>query len=317
MNYDHSFLYPKIEPFESGHLQVDDTHSIYWEVCGNPNGKPVVFLHGGPGAGTNPSDRRYFDPDVFRIVLLHQRGCGKSRPLAVLEGNTTQAHIADLERLREHLGIERWFVAGGSWGTILGLAYGETHPDRCLGFAFRGVILARQKDIDWWWDSTRMMFPDHFDALLEQIPKDQRSDPMRGLYAQLVDPDPAVHGPAARALSRFSYATVAMHPITVPESKFDDPAFALPMARYFLHYCCNGFFVQDTPLLENVGRVAHLPCHIASGRYDVTTPVDSAWLLHKAWPGSTLRIVQRGAHALINAGMARAFKDAVDQLREA
>lgn len=316
MKYDHAFLYPEIEPYESGHLQVDADTSIYWETCGNPKGRPVVYLHGGPGAGTNPIDRRYFDPQVFRIVLLHQRGSGLSRPLARTEGNTTQSNIADLEALREHLGIERWFVTGGSWGSILGLAYGEAHPERCLGLAFRGVILARQRDIDWWWEGTRMLFPDQFEAMIDVLPEAKRADPLRGLYTQLMDADPAVHGPASEALARFSFATVGMHPIIVPDSKFKDPAFALPLARFFTHFCMNGFFLKDAPLLENVERISHLPCHIAQGRYDVTTPVESAWLLHKAWPGSNLTIVPRGAHALVNAGLARAFLAAIDGLRD-
>ncbi|MEM7781201.1 MAG: prolyl aminopeptidase [Pseudomonadota bacterium] len=315
MNYDHAFLYPPIEPSESGHLEIEPGTTIYWETCGNPKGRPVVYLHGGPGAGTNPVDRRYFDPDVFRIVLLHQRGAGLSRPLAETKGNTTQANIADLEALREHLGIERWFVTGGSWGSILGLAYGETHPDRCLGFAFRGVILARQKDIDWWWEGTRMLFPDHFDAMCACLPEAERDNPLHGLYARLMDDDPVVHGPVSEALARFSFATVAMHPIHVPTSKFKDPAFALPLARFFTHYCENGFFLRDAPILDNVHKINHLPCHLAAGRYDVTTPVESAWLLHRAWPGSTLKIAQRGAHALVNAGLARAFLEGIEKLK--
>ncbi|QMW23787.1 prolyl aminopeptidase [Sandaracinobacteroides saxicola] len=312
----HDFLFPEIEPHASGHFAPDDVHTVYWEECGNPDGVPLLFLHGGPGGPSMPAHRRYFDPGFYRFITFHQRGCGKSVPPAETRGNSTQALIADIERLRNARGIARWLVVGGSWGTALGIAYGEAHPQACFGFGLMGVTLGRPTDRDWWWRGTRKLFPEPFDEMLQILPEASRDEPMKAMHRLLIDPDPAVHLPAARALCLFSAATVSLEPNPEALARYEDPEITLPLARLFLHYCVNDHFFVAGQLLRDLGRVAHLPCAIVAARHDVTTPPEAAWTLHKAWPGSTYTVVRDGAHGLSDPQVARAFLDCIEQLKE-
>lgn len=313
---DDEVLYPAIEADESGWMEVGDGHRVWWEASGAQGGRPALLLHGGPGAPPRPRHRRFYDPAAFRLVTLHQRGCGRSTPLAETRGNDTGALIRDIEQLRRHMGIERWVVTGGSWGSALGLAYGEAHPDRCLGFAFTGVSLSRPGDRWWWWHGAGRLFPDAFEGMLQALPPDRREDPASGFHALLMDPRPAVHLPAARALCLFSAATVGAAPNPTLAAAYDEPAVALPLARLYLHYSANAWFLRPNQLLDELDRIVHLPCALAAGRGDVTTPPDMAWTLHKAWPGSTLEIVEGGAHSLADEPMARAFLAAIERMKE-
>lgn len=309
------FLYPEIETHASGYLEVDHGHRLWWEASGDPSGIAVIFVHGGPGAPSAPRHRRWFDPGAFNFVTIHQRGCGRSTPNAETAANTTQHLIADLEALREHLGIARWLVVGGSWGSILSLAYGQAHPDRCLGFVLTGVTLAREGEGDWWWTGTRRLFPEAFDRFIAALPEKLRDDPKQGCHRLLMDSDPAVCLPVAKALCLFSAATVTVEPNPEIVARYEDPAVTLPLARLFLHYNVNRYFLAPGQLLHELARIEHLPCALVGGRYDVTTPVDAAWALHRRWPGSSLEIVPGGAHGLSEPAMAQAFFDAVETMK--
>lgn len=311
----HDFLFPEIESYASGHLEVDPLHSIYWEECGNPDGVPILWLHGGPGGATTPAHRRYFDPAFYRFITFHQRGCGLSTPLAETRDNTTQHLIADIEHLRALRGIERWVVVGGSWGTALSIAYGEAHPEACFGFGLMGVTLGRTADRDWWWNGTRKLFPEAFDTMLAALPEALRVDPMLGFHRLLMDPDPAVHAPAAKATCLFSAATTALVPSPEVIARYDDLDITLPLARLFLHYSVNGHYFAPDQLLMELGRIEHLPCAIVSSRYDVTTPPEAAWTLHKSWPGSSFTLVRNGAHGLSDPDVARAFIECTERLK--
>lgn len=309
------FLYPLSETHAEGFLEVGEGHRIWWEASGSTEGRPVLLLHGGPGAPTAAFHRRFFDPQFYRLVVLHQRGCGQSTPLAETRGNTTQSLIADIELLRAHLGIESWLVAGGSWGTCLALAYGEAHPDRCAGFCLTGVSLGREREIDWWWNGTRMIFPEAYDALVAWLPPELRHDPLSGYYSKVMNPDPEISGAAAFNLCLFSAATVNVTPDPEAIEKFRDPAVALPLARLALHYNVNRFFLQPDQLLTELHRITHLPCTMVSGRHDVTTAAEGAWTLHKAWPGSTRTVVDGAAHRLGHPDLARAFMGAIESMK--
>jgi proline iminopeptidase len=308
-------LYPEIVPFESGLLPVGDGHRIYWESCGNPSGLPIVFLHGGPGGGAKPTHRRFFDPAFFRTILLDQRGCGRSEPWGSLVGNNAVNLIADLEALRRHLAIEQWAVAGGSWGSCLALLYGEAHPARCLGFRLRGVFTGRAEEIAWWWHSTKALFPDAFEELADAVPAEERADLPTAYAARTADPAPAIHRPAVLALKRFSARTSTFRPNPALVAGKDLHE-ALPLARFFTHYCRHGFFIEEGQILAQLHRIAHLPCEIVQGRYDVVTPAATAWAVHRAWPGSRLEMVTEGNHTEMEPQMAEAVLAATDRLRD-
>jgi len=309
------FLYPASEPDDCGLLPVGDGHEVWWEASGNPRGVPVIYLHGGPGAPCRPIHRRFFDPAFYRIVLMHQRGCGRSTPLGSLHANTTRTLIADVDRLRVRMGIEQWLVAGGSWGSCLALAYGQTHPQRCLGFRLRGVLLGQESDIDWWWKGTRMLFPDAYEELLGFLPEAERADPMSAYCRRLIDSDPTIFLPAARALKSFSASTVHVRPNAAKVAEAELPEVSVPMSRIFAHYTLNRFFLEDNQLLLNLNRILHLPCSIVQGRFDVTTPAAGAWALHKAWSGSSIRIVSEGSHDELDPPLARAVLEAHEALK--
>ena len=309
-------LYPPLEPYASGMLQVSDLHTLYWETSGNPRGKPVVFLHGGPGGGTEPKYRRFFNPEKYRIVLVDQRGCGKSTPHASLVDNTTWDLVADLERLRESLGIERWQVFGGSWGSTLALAYAQTHPGRVTELVLRGIFLLRAKEIAWFYqEGASMIFPDAWEGYLAPIPASERGDLLHAYHRRLTGHDPAVQLEAAKAWSTWEGATSRLYTDPAMLARVGEDRFALAFARIECHYFVHkGFLRSDTQLLEDavVLRNANIPGVIVQGRYDVVCPMDSAWRLHRAWPEAQLVVVPDAGHSANEPGITRALVDATD-----
>ncbi len=275
-------LFPAIEPHRTGMLELDATHVMYWELSGNADGVPAVFLHGGPGAGATPAHRRFFDPAHYRIIIFDQRGAGRSKPLGELKDNTTAHLVADIERLRQHLGVERWLVFGGSWGSTLGLAYAEAHPERCLGLVLRGIFLCRKREIDWFLQGLRTIFPEAWRKFAEFLPQAERGDLLASYRRRLTDPDPAVHMPAARAWSTYEGACSTLLPSPETVAEFREDRMALGLARIEAHYFANGIFMKEGALLENAGRLAGIPAMIVQGRYDVVGPVVTADELARA-----------------------------------
>lgn len=300
-------LFPPIEPYATHALDVGDGHVLHVEECGNPHGAPLLYLHGGPGSGFRPHNRRYYDPARFRIVLVDQRGAGRSTPHAGAMANTTQHLVADIEAIRARLGVEAWTLAGGSWGSFLALAYAEAHPARVRALLLRGIFLGRESEVAWWWQGTRQLFPDRWEALMAALDPPERDDPMAAFHRRLMSPDPAVHGPAAIALRTWSAWTVQFRGRGDYVTGLADLAQALPISRLFLHYAVNRFFVAEGALLAGLGAVTHLPCVIVQGRYDVVTPMRTAWALHRAWPGSRLEIVTEANHSIDEPAMAAAL----------
>ncbi|HKE47988.1 MAG TPA: prolyl aminopeptidase [Rhodanobacteraceae bacterium] len=310
-------LYPDVEPFDAGFLQVSPLHRLYYEQCGNPRGKPTVFLHGGPGAGCNAKSRRFFDPKHYRIVLFDQRGCGRSTPHAELTDNTTWHLVADIERLRAHLGIDRWQVFGGSWGSTLALAYAETHPERVTELVLRGIFMLRRWELEWFYQKgCDAIFPDAWEEYLKPIPETERGDLMSAYHRRLTDADPAVQVAAARAWSIWEGATSFLYQDTAHIASSGEDAFALAFARIECHYFVHGgFFERDDQLLHNAHRLRNIPSVIVQGRYDIVCPVRSAWDLHRAWPEADLRIVADAGHSAFEPGNAHELILATDALR--
>jgi proline iminopeptidase len=290
-------LYPEIEPYRSGMLELDGIHRMYWEECGNPRGQPVVFLHGGPGAGSAPAHRRFFDPAHYRIVVFDQRGAGRSRPLGELEQNTTPHLIDDMERLRRHLVIERWLVFGGSWGSTLAIAYAIEHAEHCAGLVLRGIFLCRRSEIDWFLYGVRNLFPEAWSAFAQTIPAAERGDLLAAYYKRLRDPDPAVHLPAAKAWSIYegSCSTLLANPDTV--AYFASDVVALGLARIEAHYFTHDIFLPPNALLDNIGRIRDVPAVMVQGRYDAVCPIVTADDLHRAWPEAEYVIVPDAGHS--------------------
>jgi proline iminopeptidase len=310
-----SVLFPEIDPYVTGRLAVDARHTLYWESCGRGDGVPVVFLHGGPGGGCLPHHRRYFDPSFWRIVLVDQRGAGRSTPVAEIEGNTTQALIADLERVRAHLKLDQWLVFGGSWGSTLGLAYAEAHPERCLGLVLRGIFLAQRAEIDWFMHGMRQIFPEAWRAFAGFLPEAERSNLLVSYYRRLVDPDPAVHLPAAHAWDRYEGACSTLLPGNDPTPKFDSDAAALAIARIEAHYFVHDAFLQQGELLAGLPRIRHLPCTIVQGRYDIVCPPVTADMLARAWPEAEYVVVPDAGHSVREPGITRELVAAVKRMQ--
>ncbi|MDG2537213.1 prolyl aminopeptidase [Dyella jiangningensis] len=310
-------LYPEIEPYDSGMLKVSDLHTLYYEQSGNPNGKPVVFLHGGPGGGTNPKCRRFFDPAVYRIVLFDQRGCGKSTPHAELKDNTTWHLVNDIERIRTHLGIDRWQVFGGSWGSTLALAYAQTHPEQVTELVLRGIFMLRRWELEWFYQKgCDALYPDAWESYLKAIPEVERGDLMSAYYRRLTSSDPQVRVNAARAWSVWEGATSYLWQDTSHIESSGEDEFALAFARIECHYFVHGgFFEHDDQLLRNVERIRHIPAVIVQGRYDVVCPMRSAWDLHRAWPEADLRVVQDAGHSAFEPGNISELVQATDRFR--
>ena len=308
-------LYPAIEPTRRGSLAVSDGHTLYWEESGNPEGKPVVFLHGGPGGGSDPKHRRYFDPARYRIVVFDQRGSGKSTPHASLEHNTTWHLVADVERLREELGVERWQVFGGSWGSTLALAYAQTHPERVTELVLRGIFLLRRKEIQWFYQhGASEIFPDAWERFLAPIPESERHDLVGAYHKRLTGADPVERSRCAVAWSVWEGSTSRLVPDPDMIRRTGDAHFAEAFARIECHYFVNkGFLRSDAQLLDDVHRIRSIPAVIVQGRYDVVCPMDSAWALHRAWPEAELVVVPDAGHAVIEPGITRALIEATDR----
>lgn len=308
-------LYPPIEPYTQGMLQVGNLHRIYYEESGNPEGKPVVVLHGGPGGGSQPFYRQYFNPNQWRIVVFDQRGSGKSTPHAQLQENTTWDLVSDIEKLRLHLGIDQWVVFGGSWGSTLSLAYSQTHPERCQGLILRGIFMLRQKELRWFYqEGASYIFPDAWEHYIKPIPEAERDDFIAAYYQRLTSPDPQIRQAAARAWSVWEASTSKLLQDPDLMKKFSESDFAEAFARIECHYFINkGFFESEDQLLQNVDRIRHIPGVIVQGRYDVVCPMISAWELHQVWSEAELIVVPDAGHAMTEPGIRSALLEATDK----
>ena len=312
-------LYPPIEPYRTGRLRVSDLHEIYFEESGAPSGTPVVFVHGGPGGGTDAEQRRFFDPVAYRIVLFDQRGCGRSRPYASLEENTTWDLVADMERLRAYLGIDRWVVFGGSWGSTLSLAYAERHPERVRALVLRGIFLLRPHEIRWFYqEGASFLYPDAWEGFLAPIPEDERGDLVGAYHRRLTGDDAEVRSAAARAWSVWEASTSRLRPDPAQISRYADPHMAEAFARIECHYFVNrGFFDAPDRLLDDVDRIRHIPAVVVQGRYDVVCPMTSAWDLHRRWPEAAFEVVPDAGHAATEPGTIDRLVTATDEFRGA
>ena len=309
-------LYPDIEPYRTGRLRVSEVHDLYFEESGNPAGKPVVFLHGGPGFGSEPKQRRFFDPKAYRIVLFDQRGCGKSSPHASLVDNTTWDLVDDVEKLRAHLGIDRWQVFGGSWGSTLALAYAEAHPTRVTELVLRGIFLIRKQEIDWFYQrGASALFPDAWEKYLEPIPEEEQGDLLAAYHRRLTSDDPAVRQRAARAWSVWEGSTSCLVPNQDLIDKTAGDDFSLAFARIECHYFVHGAFLKGRELLANVDKIRGIPAGIVQGRYDVVCPMESAWALHRAWPEADFRVVATAGHSAGEPGNVHELIVATDRFR--
>ena len=309
-------LYPAIEPFEHGMMPVDEMHTVYWEQCGNPNGVPVLFLHGGPGGGLSPTHRRFFDPAYYRIILFDQRGSGKSTPLGEYRHNTTHLLIHDIEHLRLLLGIDKWLVFGGSWGSTLALAYGQAHPAHCTGFVLRGIFLCTESEVDWFMNGMRMFYPEIYAEFAAAIPEAERGDLLHAYEKRLFCDDPDIYLPAARAWARYEGSCLYLLPHAEALAEFTTDAVALGLGRLEAHYMLNKGFFEKDQLIRHIDRLRHLPGVIVQGRYDVICPPATAHRLHQAWPEAKYHLIPDAGHAAMEAGIARALIAATDQFRD-
>lgn len=310
-------IFNSIQPYVTHHLQVDDLHTLYIEECGNPAGLPVVFLHGGPGAGCSPLHRRYFDPDKYRIILFDQRGCGKSTPHACLENNTSQHLVADIESIRKHLKITQWVVFGGSWGSTLGLLYAQTHPQSVSGLILRGIFLARDKDVQWFYQQgTSRLFPDYWEKFIEPIPEKERDDMVTAFYRQLTGNNEIQQLRAAKAWSIWEGMTATLQTDSAVIDSFSNSHAALSIARIECHYFINHCWFEANQLISNIDTIRHIPAYIVHGRYDVICPVEQAWALSKAWPEAELSIIGDAGHAIVEPGITDALLRASREMEE-
>ncbi|MBC3810683.1 prolyl aminopeptidase [Undibacterium aquatile] len=308
-------VFPEIEPYRTGTLAVDEMHTLYWEECGNPDGQPVLFLHGGPGAGTSPSHRRFFDPAHYRIVLFDQRGAGKSTPLGEYRNNTTALLIDDIEKIRVMLGIQQWLVFGGSWGSTLALAYGEAHPERCLGFVLRGIFLCTRAEVDWFVNGMGYFYPEIHQRFAEAIPVEERGDLLQAYVKRLFCDDPAIYMEAARNWSRYEGSCLFLKPQAEAIASFESDEVSLGIGRLEAHYMQHGAFMDDDALIRNIAKIRHLPAVIVQGRYDVICPPVSAYRLHQAWPEAAYHVVGDAGHAAMEPGIASALVQATEDFK--
>jgi proline iminopeptidase len=296
-------IFPPIEPYQTGKIRLDTRHTMYWEQSGNPRGSPALFLHGGPGAGATAVHRRFFDPDHWRIVIYDQRGAGRSTPLGETEDNSPAHLVADIERLRSELGIERWLVFGGSWGSTLALDYAETYPGRCDGLVLRGIFLCRAAEIDWFLYGVRRVFPEAWRAFAGFLPEAERCDILAAYYHRLLDPDPAVHMPAARAWSSYEGACSTLLPNPETVSAFGEERLALGLARIEAHFFSHHLFSGERDLIARIRRIRHLPGIVVQGRYDMVCPIGSADELARAWPEAEYVVVAGAGHSAMEPGI--------------
>ena len=310
-------LYPEIRPYVQHSLAVDPPHILYVEESGAPSGLPVLFVHGGPGAGTEPFHRRFFDPGRYRVILFDQRGCGRSTPHAALDGNTTQSLVADMERIREQLGIERWVIFGGSWGSTLALVYAETHPERVLALILRGIFLCRPHEIRWFYqEGASRLFPEAWQDYLSPIPPQERADMVEAYYRRLTGSDEVARMAAAKSWALWEGRTATLQPREAVLNHFGDPFTALSLARIECHYFVNDSFLEPDQILRDAARLAEIPGHIVHGRYDVVCPVENAWELHLAWPRAQLEIIPDAGHSATESGITDALVRAADAVAE-
>ena len=308
-------LYPEIESYSSGTIPVGTPHELYWEESGNSNGVPILFLHGGPGAGVTGTNRRFFDPQYYRIILFDQRGAGRSTPLGELLDNTTPHLVEDIEVLRKALGVDRWIVFGGSWGSTLALAYAETYPKRCNGLILRGIFLCRPKEIEWFLYGMRMVFPEQWEVFAGHLPHQERYDLLKNYYRRLIDPNPDVHMPAAVAWSRYEGSCSTLLSDAKIVEEFERKELALGLARIEAHYFTNEIFLPEDALLTNVDRVRSIPGIIVQGRYDMICPFVTAAELHDAWPEAQFVVVPDAGHSSLEPGICSALISATNQMR--
>ena len=307
-------LYPPIEPFKTGVLDTGDGHHLNWELCGNPQGKPAVFLHGGPGAGCSEDHRRLFNPERYCVLLFDQRGCGRSRPLASLDNNTTWHLVADMERLRKMLGVGRWLVFGGSWGSTLALAYAQTHADRVSQLVVRGIFTLREAEVHWYYqEGASWLFPDLWEGFIAPIPVEERGDLIAAHRKRLVGADPVAQLASARAWSLWEGETIRLLPDPANTDKYSDDAFSLAFARIENHYFVNKGWMDEGQLIRDAHKLAHIPGIIIQGRYDVCTPARTAWDLHRAWPQAEFHIVPDAGHAFNEPGILAKLMEATDR----
>ncbi|MCK5777813.1 MAG: prolyl aminopeptidase [Rhodospirillales bacterium] len=311
----HMDLYPKIEPYDRGMLDVGDGHRLYYEQSGNPQGVPVVFLHGGPGAGSNPAHRRFFDPDHYRIVVFDQRGAGRSRPFASIENNTTDDLVADTEKLRAHLNIENWLVFGGSWGSTLALVYALRHAEHCRGLVLRGIFLGSSSELDWFLYGMHAVFPEAWRRFAEYIPASEQNDLLSAYHTRLIDPSPEVHMPAAAYWA--GYETSCSNLLASPsEAPPQASSGALSLARIEAHFFINEVFIGDTEILDGVAGLRHLPCAVVQGRYDMVCPIRTADALVRAWPEIDYRIVPDAGHSAMEPGIRSQLVRATESMKD-
>jgi proline iminopeptidase len=315
MNISRASLFPALSPYDFGWLSVDGGHEIYYEQCGNPAGKPALFVHGGPGGGGDENARRFFDPSRYRIVVFDQRGAGRSRPHASLESNTTWHLVADMEQLRRHLGIERWLVFGGSWGSTLSLAYAQSHPSAVSELVLRGIFLLQPRELFWFYQyGASALYPDEWQSFLAPIPAAERADLLAAYARRLLGTESAEQLEAARAWSVWEGATSHLLPDAARKGQFGEPTFALALARIEVHYFVNkGFFEHETQLLDGVARIRHIPAVIVQGRYDIVCPMETAWALHERWPEADFEVVPDAGHSAYEPGITAALIRATER----
>ncbi|MFZ6747692.1 prolyl aminopeptidase [Undibacterium sp. Ren11W] len=313
---ENTLMFAPIEPSRHGMLAVDDLHTLYWEESGNPEGQPVLFLHGGPGGGTSPTHRRFFDPAHYRIVLFDQRGAGKSTPLGEYQQNTTALLIDDIEKIRAMLGISQWLVFGGSWGSTLALAYGEAHPEVCLGFVLRGIFLCTKSEVDWFVNGMKNFYPEVHQRFAEAIPVDERHDLLQAYVKRLFCDDPAIYMEAARNWSRYEGSCLFLDPQPQAIADFESDEVSLGIGRLEAHYMLNAAFMEEDQLIKNIAKISHLPAVIVQGRYDVICPPVSAYRLHQAWPTAKYHVIGDAGHAAMEPGIAAELVRATEQFKQ-
>jgi proline iminopeptidase len=312
---ENTLMFAALEPRRHGMLAVDDLHTLYWEESGNPEGQPVLFLHGGPGGGTSPTHRRFFDPAHYRIVLFDQRGAGKSTPLGEYQQNTTALLIEDIEKIRAMLGISQWLVFGGSWGSTLALAYGEAHPEVCLGFVLRGIFLCTKSEVDWFVNGMRNFYPEVHQRFAEAIPVDERHDLLQAYVKRLFCNDPSIYMEAARNWSRYEGSCLFLEPQPQAIADFESDEVSLGIGRLEAHYMLNAAFMEEDQLIKNIAKISHLPAVIVQGRYDVICPPVSAYRLHQAWPTAKYHVIGDAGHAAMEPGIAAELVRATEQFK--
>jgi proline iminopeptidase len=312
-----SALYPAIEPYQHGYLAVDGRHQLYWEESGNPKGMPVLFLHGGPGAGSSPVHRRFFDPEFYRIIIFDQRGAGRSRPYADVIDNDVPYLVEDMEKLRLKLGVNTWVLFGGSWGSTLALCYAQTYPERVKAMILRGIYLNQRYEIDWFLYGIRQIFPEAWRQFAAHIPQDEQSNLLEAYYRRLIDPNPAIHLPAARQWSSYEGLCSALYPPASGGGLWPEDHQALAQARIEAHYFKHNCFDPETKILANIGLIRHIPATIIQGRYDIICPIRTADSLHHAWPEARYEIIADAGHSSLEPGISQALVAATNRLRAA